>query len=71
MKITITNCHQTPKWVTLQTLIRETTNEPKGRLVTIERADQHCDYRQPGSYHLQFEQSDQTRLPIELEIVAI
>ena len=54
MKITITNCRYTPKWDTLQTLLREATNEHAGQLTRIARADGGCDYRKPGVYNLSF-----------------
>lgn len=69
MQITIDHCHYTPKWETIQQVIREATNKPNGRLVKIERADGKCDYRQPGTYHLGFEQNNTTILPITLEVL--
>jgi hypothetical protein len=71
MEITITHCRYAPKWESLEKVIREATNEPEGRLVKIDRADGRCDYSKPGLYHLRFEQSNQTLLPIRLEIVAV
>ena len=52
MDITITNCRYTPKWVTLQSLIRETTHDKKATITRISRPDGHCGYREPGEYDL-------------------
>ena len=71
MEITITHCRYAPKWESLEQVIREATNEPEGRLVKIDRADGRCNYRNPGLYHLRFEQSNNTLLPIRLEVVAV
>jgi hypothetical protein len=71
VEITITHCRYAPKWESLEKVIREATNEPEGRLVKIDRADGRCNYSKPGLYHLRFEQSNNTLLPIRLEIVAV
>ncbi|RKZ86254.1 MAG: hypothetical protein DRQ39_05945 [Gammaproteobacteria bacterium] len=71
MEITITHCRYAPKWESLQQVIRETTNEPRGQLVRISRDDNGCSYRAPGVYSLEFRQNNNTVLPIRLEIVAV
>jgi hypothetical protein len=54
MEITLTHCRYTPSWESLETIIRESTNEPKGSLMRIARKDGGCDYRAPGEYDLGF-----------------
>ena len=39
MKITMTRCRYTPKWETLERLIKEATNQPYGFLIGIRRRD--------------------------------
>jgi hypothetical protein len=71
MKITITNCRYAPSWNSLQQTIREATNEPTGVITLVDRRDKGIDYRQPGKYRVGFRQSNETILPIELEIVGV
>lgn len=71
MEITITHARYTPSWETLQQMIREATNEPNGRLIRINRTDRGVDYRSPGNYQLEFEQSNDAVLPITLNVVAV
>lgn len=73
MEITITNCRYTPKWETLEKIIREAVGEPeesRGRITRISRCDKCCDYRQPGKFNLEFIRGDNTVLPIHLNIVS-
>ena len=71
MEITITHCRYAPKWESLQTVIREATNDHGGRLVKIDREDGGCNYRETGVYHLLFKQNNDTSLPIRLNIVGV
>ena len=71
MKITITHCRYAPKWESLEQVIKEATNEPEGRLIRISRDDNGCNYRAPGIYSLGFRQSNNTVLPVKLEVVAV
>lgn len=54
MNIVITHCRYIPKWDSLQTIIREATNEPDGKLIQISRRDKGCNYRELGIYDLKF-----------------
>jgi hypothetical protein len=72
MRITINHCRYAPRWETINQVIREATNDPKGQLIRISRRDNGCDYRAPGIYDLDFRYGGERRdivLPIELEIV--
>jgi len=71
MEITITHCRYTPKWETLQTVIREATNDESATLTRIRREDGGCGYREPGVYNLGVRRDNQTILPIKLTIVAV
>lgn len=71
MKITITHCRYTPKWESLQTVIREATNDEKATITRIARKDGKCDYRAPGEYDLDVRQSNQTILPVKLTVVGV
>ena len=53
MEIRIENCRQAPRWSTLETLLRETTNRA-GRIISINRTDRGCNYRKPGEYRVKF-----------------
>jgi len=68
MNITIDNCKYTPRWDTLQTLIREVTDDSKGVMIGINRKDGGCDYRGPGGYMVSFRQSDSSILSVNLEV---
>ena len=70
MKITITHCRYAPRWDSLQTVIREATND-QGEFIKIRRRDGGCDYRNPGVYDLDFKQANKTILPIVLTIKAV
>jgi hypothetical protein len=71
MKIVITNCRHTPKWESLQTIIREATCDEKATITRISRKDRGCDYRAPGEYELDLRQANGTVLPIELNVVGV
>ena len=71
MDIVITHCRYAPRWETLETMIREATNEADGRLVRIKRKDNGVDYRAIGVYRLDFRQNNKTILPITLRVVGV
>ena len=71
MEVTITHCRYAPSWVSLQRVLRETTNDPGGIIKKVTREDNKCNYRAPGVYNLDFEQSNRTVLPIRLTVVAV
>ena len=68
MKITITGCQRTPRWETLQEVIRQTTKLARGFLTRIRRKDGGCGYREPGEYELTFRDDDNI-IPIELVVL--
>ena len=68
MDITITNCRYTPRWDTLQSLIRETTDDEKATITRISRLDRHCGYRDPGEYDLDARLGDGDSLNIRLTV---
>ena len=68
MQITITHARYAPSWELMEKMIREATNEPSGQLVKIARVDRSSDYRALGKYTLGFRQSNNTILPINLDI---
>ena len=71
MQITLTHCRYTPKWDSLQTIIREATNDESCEITRISRVDNGCDYRAPGEYELDAKRSNNTILPIRLTVVAV
>jgi len=71
MKITIDHCRYTPRWETLQTLLRETTNDHKGVVIGISRRDRGCDYRAPGGYDVRFRLFNGCVLTINLEVKGV
>lgn len=72
MTITITGCKKhTPKWETIQQVIRETMNidgENNGRLTRISRRDGGTNYRDPGEYDLTFIPNVGDAITIALDI---
>ncbi len=68
MEITITHCRYAPKWESLETVLREATNEPHGQLIRVSREDKGCDYRGLGVYNLGFRQTNGV-LPIKLTVL--
>lgn len=74
--IALANVQQTPRWETLQTLIRETVgpsiNPDSGRLVRIAKpanAPNQTDYRAPGQYALTYETgTDREPVPVLLGV---
>lgn len=74
MEITITHCRYTPKWETLEQVIREATNDESSTLVRINRisrCDNGCDYRKPGQYDLDVRRDNETILPVKLTVKAV
>lgn len=71
MEITITHCRYTPRWDSLQTVIREATNDTSATLTRISRVDGGCDYRKPGVYDLDVRRDNQTILPVKLTVKAV
>ena len=71
MKIVITHCRYTPKWESLQQIIREATNDESATLTRISRKDGGCDYRAPGEYDLDVRRDNQTILPVHLDVRAV
>jgi hypothetical protein len=71
MKITITHCRYTPKWSTLQEVIREVTNDESCVISRIQRHDKGCGYRDPGEYELDVRRNNETILPVKLTVVAV
>lgn len=71
MRITIDHCRYTPKWDSLQTIIREATNDESCVITRISRVDKGCDYRKPGEYDLDVTRDNQTILPVKLVCVAV
>ena len=71
MKITITHCRYTSKWETLQTVIRESLNDEGATITRIHRLDGGCNYRDPGKYELDVRQSNNTILPVELDVLGV
>lgn len=65
MEITITNCRHTPRWATLQEVIREVFDDDSALIVRISRPDGGCDYRKHGVYNLDV-LSCGTTLPVKL-----
>ncbi len=68
MKITITDCYQAPQWDTLQMVLREALNEPKGLIMRIFRQDGGVDYRDRGVYEIGFRQYDSRIITVVLSI---
>ena len=72
MTIIITGCKKyTPKWETIQQVIRDTTSidgENNGRLTRISRRDGGCNYRLPGKYDLTFIPNVGDAITIELDV---
>jgi len=67
MKITVSHCRYTPHWETVQQMLQEATNNPRGKIIGIRREDGGCDYRKPGVYYVGFDQNNGTVLPVTLE----
>jgi hypothetical protein len=70
VKITITHARYTPRWESLQTIMREATNDPKATLVRISRVDGGADYRKPGIYELGLRQDNGVLLCV-LEVTGV
>lgn len=60
MQITITNCRYTPKWTTLDKLIKECTANDRAKIIGIQREDKGCNYRAPGVYSVKIDQGVST-----------
>jgi hypothetical protein len=71
MRITIDHCRYTPKWETLQQVIREATNDESASITRINRKDGGCNYRAPGEYDLDVRRDNQTILPVHLDVRAV
>ena len=71
MEIAITHCRCTPRWDSLQTIIRESTNDESATLIRINRPDGCCDYRRPGVYELDVLIRNQTILPVKLTVTGV
>lgn len=71
MNITIDHCRYTPRWETLEKMIREATAS-KGQLIRIARKDKGCNYRAPGTYEVGYQYEDsRIILPITLTIKGV
>jgi len=73
MKITIENCRNAPKWVTLEKMLKEVTGDPAGHFTKIDRADGMVDYRAPGEFNLAWAKDwiGDTSLPITLVCIPV
>ena len=71
MQITITHARYAPTWDSLQTIIRETTNTPEGKLTRISRNDNGCNYTAPGEYTLDYKVRKDVTLPIQLTVTGL
>ena len=70
MKITITNASLTPRWESLQTIIRESTGDESANLIRISRDDNGCDYRKTGAYTLGVRMENDSMMPVMLTVEA-
>lgn len=71
MKIVIEHCRYTPKWDTLQQMLREATADESATITRINRPDRQCGYREPGIYEIDVRRDNNTILPVTLEVVAV
>ena len=67
VKITITHAKYTPKWETLQAMLREAI-DANGVITRISRPDRRSNYRAPGKYAVDFRLKDGTVTPVDLEV---
>lgn len=54
VKITIEGMRYAPKWVTLQDVMRDATNNDGLLFTRINRKDKGCDYRGHGVYDIDY-----------------
>ena len=67
VKITITHAKYTPKWETLQAVLREAI-DAQGVITRIARPDRKCNYRAPGKYDVDFRLKDGSVTAVDLEV---
>ena len=68
MKITIEgSAVETPRWGTIQRVLRELLNDDDGKLTRIARPDGRANYRALGVYELTFVGKDSTDVTLEVK----
>ena len=70
MNITITNAKKAPSWETLQNLVAEVDDDPKGKFIRVERIGPVASYNLPGLYNLGFRRTSGQIITINLNIVS-
>lgn len=75
VSIKIEGVRQTPRWETIDKLLREALVHPDGdkggRLIRIARLDQRADYRSHGTYQLNFEYIRYATREVELVVLEV